>query len=160
MSLYKRYLESKKGEMDEKIEVLTEIVTTYPKIIDYLYNRLDTCFGEHTVYLVHMRVNGEDMLKIGYTKNDVRARFGEKRWSGQNKLEIVEILRDYKLQAKGAVDFEKKLKGLMVDYRTNSNLTLPGKNEFFDIIYKKEIMDWYDSFYELYKEIEGLKAPN
>jgi len=160
MSLYKRYLDSKNGEVDEKVEVLTEIVTTYPKIIDYLYNRLDTCFGEHTVYLVHMRVNGEDMLKIGYTKNDVSARFGEKRWSGQNKLEIIEILRDNKLQAKGAVDFEKKLKELMVDYRTNSNLTLPGKNEFFDIIYKKEIMDWYDSFYELYKEIEGLKAPN
>jgi len=160
MSLYKRYLDSKTAEMDVKVDVLTEIVTTYPKIIDYLYNRIDTCFGEHTVYLVHMRVNGEDMLKIGYTKNDVRARFGEKRWSDQNKLEIVEIIRENKLQAKGAVDFEKRLKSTMENYKINSNLTLPGKNEFYSIEYKEEIVGIYDIFYELYKEIEGLKSPN
>lgn len=160
MSLYKRYLESKNAEVNEKVEVINEIISTYPKIIDYLYNRLDTCFGEHTVYLVHMKVNGEDMLKIGYTKNDVVSRFGETRYAGQNTLEIIEVVRDNKLQAKGAVDFEKKLKDLMKDYRTESNLTLPGKNEFMDIQYKDKIVELYDSFYDLYKEIEGLKAPN
>ena len=160
MSLYERYKNSKTQDEEEKIEVINEIISTYPKIIDYLYNRLDTCFGEHTVYLVHMKVNGEDMLKVGYTKNDVVRRFGEKRYAGQNTLDIIEVVRDNKLQAKGAVDFEKKLKGMMVGYRTESNLTLPGKNEFMDIQYKDDIVEMYDTFYEQYKDVEGLKSPN
>ena len=160
MSLYERYKNSKTQDEEEKIEVINEIISTYPKIIDYLYNRLDTCFGEHTVYLVHMKVNGEDMLKVGYTKNDVVRRFGEKRYAGQNTLDIIEVVRDNKLQAKGAVDFEKKLKDMMVGYRTESNLTLPGKNEFMDIQYKDDIVKMYDTFYEQYKDVEGLKSPN
>lgn len=159
-SLYNRYENSKTQDEEEKIEVINEIISTYPKIIDYLYNRLDTCFGEHTVYLVHMKVNGEDMLKVGYTKNDVVRRFGEKRYAGQNTLDIIEVVRDNKLQAKGAVDFEKKLKDMMVGYRTDSNLTLPGKNEFMDIQYKDDIVKMYDTFYEQYKDVEGLKSPN
>jgi len=102
MNLYEQYLQSKTSDTETKVEVINEIIKTYPKIIDYLYNRLDTCFGEHTVYLVHMKVNGEDMLKIGYTKNDVVSRFGEKRYAGQNTLEIIEVVRDNKLQAKGS----------------------------------------------------------
>ena len=121
---------------------------------------MDTCFGEHTVYLVHMKVNGEDMLKIGYTKNDVVSRFGEKRYSGQNSLEIIEVVRDNKLQAKGAVDFEKTLKIRMDDYRINSNLTLPGKNEFMSIEFKDEIVELYDSLFDDYKDVHGLKSPN
>lgn len=160
VSLYDRYENSKTKDVDEKVEVINEIISTYPKIIDYLYNRLDTCFGEHTVYLVHMRVNGEDMIKVGYTKNDVVRRFGEKRYAGQNTLDIIEVVRDNKLQAKGAVDFEKKLKEMMVGYRTDSNLTLPGKNEFMDIQYKDKIVEMYDTFYEQYKDVEGLKSPN
>ena len=160
VSLYDRYENSKTKDVDEKVEVINEIISTYPKIIDYLYNRLDTCFGEHTVYLVHMRVNGEDMIKVGYTKNDVVRRFGEKRYAGQNTLDIIEVVRDNKLQAKGAVDFEKKLKDMMVGYRTESNLTLPGKNEFMDIRYKDDIVKMYDTFYEQYKDVEGLKSPN
>jgi hypothetical protein len=146
VSLYNRYENSKTQGEEEKIEVI--------------YNRLDTCFGEHTVYLVHMKVNGEDMLKVGYTKNDVVRRFGEKRYAGQNTLDIIEVVRDNKLQAKGAVDFEKKLKDMMVGYRTDSNLTLPGKNEFMDIQYKDDIVKMYDTFYEQYKDVEGLKSPN
>ena len=160
MNLYEQYIQSKTSDTETKVEVINEIIKTYPKIIDYLYNRLDTCFGEHTVYLVHMKVNGEDMLKIGYTKNDVVSRFGEKRYAGQNTLEIIEVVRDNKLQAKGAVDFEKILKDMMVEYRTDSNLTLPGKNEFMSIEYKDEIIELYDSLYDDYKDIQGLKAPN
>lgn len=160
MNLYEQYLESKTSDTETKVEVINEIIKTYPKIIDYLYNRLDTCFGEYTVYLVHMKVNGEDMLKIGYTKNDVVSRFGEKRYSGQNSLEIIEVVRDNKLQAKGAVDFEKTLKIRMDDYRINSNLTLPGKNEFMSIEFKDEIVELYDSLFDDYKDVHGLKSPN
>ena len=102
MGLYDDYLKSKTGDTETKVGVINNIISTYPKIIDYLYNRIDTCFGEHTVYLVHMRVGGEDMLKIGYTKNDVNGRFSENRYSGRDTIEIVEIIRENKLQAKGA----------------------------------------------------------
>ena len=48
----------------------------------------------------------------------------------------------------------------MVGYRTESNLTLPGKNEFMDIQYKDDIVKMYDTFYEQYKDVEGLESPN
>jgi len=160
VSLYKRYLESKNQNENTKIAVINEIISTYPKIIDYLYNRLDTCFGEHTVYLIHFNVNGEEMLKIGYTKNTVKSRFGEKRYAGQNTLNVVEIIRENKLPAKGAIEFEKKLKKLFAEYQINSNLTLPGKGEFFDIQFKKDIIEKYDLYYNDYVNIEGIKSPN
>lgn len=160
MSLYKRYLESKSAEVNEKVEVINEIISTYPKIIDYLYNRLDTCFGEHTVYLVHMKVNGEDMLKIGYTKNSVKSRFSETRYAGRNNLEIVEILRQDEFQAKGAIDFEKNLKNEYVNFKVTTDLTLPGKGEFYSINYRENILEKYDLLSGKYKNTFGLKSPN
>ena len=160
MSLYNRYLSSKTGDTQNKVAVLNEIITTYPKIMDYLHNRVDTCFGEHTVYLVHMRVGGEDMLKVGYTKNNVLGRFAETRYSGRDTIEIVEVVRENKLQAKGAVDFEKKIKELTKEYKIKTNLTLPGKNEFMSIDYREQIISLYDSEYINYINVEGLKSPN
>jgi hypothetical protein len=107
-----------------------------------------------------MRVGGEDMLKVGYTKNDVRGRFSENRYSGRDTIEIVEIIRENKLQAKGAVDFEKDLKEQAKDYRIITNLVLPGKNEFMSINYIDELITLYDNLYPQYITIEGLKSPN
>ena len=160
MSLYQDYIDSKTSDTKTKIAVINEIIQTHPKIIDYLYNRIDTCFGEHTVYLVHMKVGGEDMIKMGYTKNDVRGRFAENRYSGRDTIEIVEIIRENKLQAKGAVDFEKTLKESATDYRIQTNLTLPGKNEFMDIRFRDVLITLYDDLFERYKDVEGLKSPN
>lgn len=160
MSLYQDYLDSKTGDTETKIKVINDIITEYPKIIDYLYNRIDTCFGVHTVYLVHMRVSGEDMLKVGYTKNDVLGRFSEGRYTGRDTIEIVEIIRENKLQAKGAVDFESKLKELTKDYKIKTNLTLPGKNEFMGIEHKDNIIELYDRLFPDYQLVEGLKSPN
>lgn len=160
MGLYEQYLSSKTGDTENKVAVLNEIISTYPKIMDYLHNRVDTCFGEHTVYLVHMRVGGEDMLKVGYTKNDVGGRFAETRYSGRDTIEIVEIIRENKLQAKGAVDFEKKIKELTKEYKIKTNLTLPGKNEFMSIDYRDEVISIYDSQYPNYISVVGLKSPN
>ena len=160
MGLYDDYLKSKTGDTETKVGVINNIISTYPKIIDYLYNRIDTCFGEHTVYLVHMRVGGEDMLKVGYTKNNVLGRFAETRYSGRDTIEIVEIIRENKLQAKGAVDFEKKIKELTKEYKIKTTLTLPGKNEFMSIDYREQIISLYDSEYINYINVEGLKSPN
>ena len=160
MSLYQDYIDSKTSDTQTKIAVINEIIQTHPKIIDYLYNRIDTCFGEHTVYLVHMKVGGEDMIKMGYTKNDVRGRFAENRYSGRDTIEIVEIIRENKLQAKGAVDFEKTLKESATDYRIQTNLTLPCKNEFMDIRFRDVLITLYDDLFERYKDVEGLKSHN
>lgn len=160
MELYNRYNESKNGNLDSKIEVLTDIIRQYPKLIDYIYNRMDTCFGPHIVYLVHMRVGGVDMIKMGYTKNTVEGRFAETRYSGRNTIEIVEVLREKILQAKAAVDFEIRLKQNCNPYRITTDLTLPGKGEFMGIEHKETIMSEYDNLYPMFQEIVGLKAPN
>jgi hypothetical protein len=75
MELYERYNCSKEQDLETKIGVLNEIMRKYPKIVDYIYNRVDTCYGPHIVYLVHMRVGGVDMLKIGYTRIQFRVDF-------------------------------------------------------------------------------------
>ncbi len=160
MNLYEQYENSKSGGNNDKIKTINDIIKEYPKIIDYIYNRIDTCFGKHIVYVVHMRVDNTDMIKIGYTKNSVIGRFSEKRWSDHHKIEIVEVLRENTLQAKGAVDFEKELKLKCSSYIINSNLKLPGKNEFMDYNHKDEVVNKYDSLFPQYKNTIGLKSPN
>ena len=107
-----------------------------------------------------MKVNGEDMLKIGYTKNSVDGRFGEHRYAGRDSLEIVEKIREGKLQAKGAIDFEKKLKERFKDFKVTTDLTLPGKGEFYDIMFLDDMVKIYDEEYPTFKDVIGLKAPN
>jgi hypothetical protein len=160
MNLYEQYENSKSGGDDNKIKTINDIITQYPKIIDYIYNRIDTCFGKHIVYVAHMRVNGVDMIKIGYTKNSVKTRFSDQRWSGRKKLEIIEILREYTLPGRGAVDFETELKSQCQSYIINSNLELPGKNEFMCFNYLGDILTKYDSLYPTYQNIIGVKPPN
>lgn len=160
MQLYERYKSSKNEGLEEKIQVLNEIIRQYPKIVDYIYNRVDTCFGPHIVYLVHMRVGGVDMLKIGYTKNSVQGRFSESRYAGRDEIEIVEIIRENSLQAKASVEFEKALKTNCSQYAITTELTLPGKGEFMDIQHRDAILEQYDTLYPTFQNIVGLKAPN
>jgi len=160
MELYERYKRSKGQDVNVKIEVLNDIIRQYPKIIDYIYNRVDTCFGPHIVYLVHMKVGGVDMLKIGYTKNSVQSRFSETRYAGRNEIEIVEIIRENTLQAKASVDFEKELKTSCGLYAITTDLTLPGKGEFMNIQHRNNIVEIYDRLYPNFSEVVGLKSPN
>jgi len=160
MELYERYNCSKEQDLETKIGVLNEIMRKYPKIVDYIYNRVDTCYGPHIVYLVHMRVGGVDMLKIGYTKNSVQGRFSESRYAGRDAIEIVEIIRENRLQAKASVDFEKALKEACSTYATTTELTLPGKGEFMDIQHMESIVNIYDNLYPNFLQVVGLKSPN
>lgn len=160
MELYEKYFHSRTGTTEDKTLFINDLIEKYPDILRYLYNRIDTCFGEHTVYLIKISINNNIMLKIGYTKNSVEDRFSEKRYMDGNSVEIIEIIRSNKLQAKGAIEFENKIKSLCVDYVLKTDLTLPGKNEFMDIEYLNEIIKIYDQEYDNYKDIIGLKAPN
>lgn len=159
--LYEQYLNSKSSNsLDDKINVMNEIIRQHPKLMDYIQTKIDSCYGTHLVYLVHMRVNGEDMLKIGYTKNSVEGRFGEHRYAGRDNLEIVEILRQDRFQAKGALDFEKHLKTIYKAYKITTDLTLPGKGEFYSMDYKDVMLETYDLLSDTYTNVFGLKAPN
>ena len=161
MNLYETYLNTKSsGSLEERIMVMSEIIRQNPKLMDYIETKIDSCYGTHIVYLVYMKVNGKDMLKIGYTKNSVEGRFGEKRYAGRDSLEIVEIQREQRLQAKGAIEFEKELKKRFKDYQVKSDLTLPGKGEFYDIMFLDEMVKIYDDEYPKYISVVGLKAPN
>jgi hypothetical protein len=146
--------------LDDKIYILIDIILKYPKLIDYLYNRVDTCFGEHIVYLIKIKSGDNEMLKVGYSKNSVIERFQDKRFIAADSLEITEIIRSNTLQAKGAVDFENKIMELCKEYIIESHLILPGKTEFMDVKYLDEIVKIYDSEYDNYKDIVGLKSPN
>jgi len=161
MTLYEEYNKIKNsGELSEKIGVLNKIIEENPKLIEYLFTKVDSCYGEHKVYLVHMKVNGVDMIKIGYTKNSVEGRFAEKRYAGRDDLEIVEIKRENSLQAKGAIDFEKHLKQSFKDFKSETELTLPGKGEFYDIKHIDKMIEIYDKSYLDYINVIGLKSPN
>jgi hypothetical protein len=159
--LYEQYLNSKtSNSLEDRIEVMNNIIRQHPKLMDYIQTKIDSCYGTHKVYLVHMKVNGEDMLKVGYTKNSVEGRFGEKRYAGRDNLEIVEILRQGQFQAKGAIDFEKVLKSEYKNFKVKTDLTLPGKGEFYSIDYKDIMLERYDLLSGTYKNTFGLKAPN
>lgn len=158
--LYENYQNSKSGDIQTKIDVLVNIITQYPKIIDYIYNRVDTCFGPHIVYLIEVKIGETPMLKIGYTKNSVEGRFAEKRYSGRDTIEIVQIIRQQTLQAYGAVQFEKTLKQQCTPYQVSTELTLPGKNEFMNIDYKEQIIQLYDNLFPQFENVVGLKSPN
>ena len=159
--LYEQYLNTKgSDQLEVRINIMNDIIREHPKLMDYIQTKLDSCYGTHKVYLVHMRVNGVDMLKLGYTKNTVEGRFGEKRYSGRNKLEIVNVLRQCEFQAKGAVDFEKHLKSIFLGYKIKTDLTLPGKGEFYDIKHQEDMLVEYDSLKGDFEGVFGLKSPN
>jgi hypothetical protein len=161
MNLYETYLNTKSsGSVEDRIEVMNDIIRQNPKLMDYIETKIDSCYGTHIVYLVNMRVNGEDMLKIGYTKNSVDGRFGEHRYAGRDSLEIVEKIREEKLQAKGAIEFEKSLKEKFKDFKITTDLTLPGKGEFYDIVFYDEMIRVYDEEYPKFINVIGLKSPN
>jgi hypothetical protein len=161
-NLYDEYLQVKtSGNLDNKIDVLNRIIYENPKLIDYIINKVDSCFGVHKVYLVLMNVNGVEMVKLGYTKQvSVANRFGEKRYSGRDSIEIISISRENQLQAKGAIEFEKELKKKFIGFKTTTELTLPGKGEFYDVLYFEDMVKIYDEEYPKFEEIVGLKSPN
>ena len=161
--LYEEFLDAKNGSHKQKAEILAKLMLQegFEKLIDYQFNRALTCFGEHRVYFVHLRVNGEDFLKVGYTKNTVEERFSEARYTEGIKVEIVEKIKVELFQAKGAVEFEKKLNELIPKtFRYTTELLFPGKKELISLEYKDEVLEIYNNTFPQYKDVIGLKSPN
>jgi hypothetical protein len=138
--------------------VLIKLMDKYPDIIKYLWNKADSCFGEHTVYLIRIEYKGESYLKIGYTKNSIKDRFAEKRYVDRSEFKLMETLRESKLQALGAVHFEadihKGIEGIQTEMK------MPGKGELYSIDMLDRINEMWDKQINNYKGIVGLKAPN
>jgi hypothetical protein len=158
--LYERFKTIREQTTETKIKILVDIMKTFPKIIDTIINRVESCFGEHTVYYVHFSVKGMEFLKVGYTKNTVQERIcKEMRYEGEKPV-IIETFRDLKYQAKGAYDFEQDLKKRVSPYKKPNDLIMPGKGELYDVKYKDEILKEYDSTCYEYSHVIGLKRTN
>ena len=159
--LYERHLQIREQTEDIKREHVYELLTEYPKLIDSVLTKIDTSFGEHMVYIIRVYKYGREFLKIGYTKNTVEKRYGEKRWSDKITLkDIKEKLRENRLPALGAVQLEKKIKDYIEEYNIETQLKGPGKGECYDIKCKDYILELYDKYYEEYKDSVGIKRAN
>jgi hypothetical protein len=154
--LYDSYLKAKTQSAKKKM--LIQLMDEYPHIIEYLWNRADTCFGEHRVYLIEIHYKGESYLKIGYTKNSIEDRFGEKRYEDRNKFHLIRIIRESKLQALGAVKFEKEIKQRVHSIKTE--MKMPGKGEIFDMSKRDELLHIWDVTLPKFQTLIGLKSPN
>jgi len=137
-------------------KLIPSIIREYPNIVKYIVNRIDSCFGEHRVYVVDTNKG----IKIGYTKNTIQQRFGEKRYQNSEEFKINEILREDTFPAKGAVEFESKLKSLLHQYQIESDMVMPGKGELYSKDSLDTILREYDTWKNKYIEIIGLKSPN
>ena len=159
--LYERHLQIREQTEDIKIKHVHELLKEYPKLIDSVLTKIDTSFGEHMVYIIHVYKYGRNFIKIGYTKNTVEERYGEKRWGDKITIEdIKEKLREKRLPALGAVLLEKEIKKHIIEFNIKTELTGPGKGELYDITCKDLLLDIYDNYYEEYKDSVGLKRAN
>ena len=155
-NLYASYM--KASNTQSKKDVLLKMMDEYPDIIEYLWNRADTCFGEHSVYLIEIHYKGQSYLKIGYTKNSIKDRFSEKRYADRSEFTLVDIIREVKLQALGAVHFEKEIKRRVDSIKTE--MRMPGKGEIFDMSKLNELLDIWNETLPKFKTMVGLKSPN
>lgn len=137
-------------------ELVPELMREHPQMVKYIINKIDSCFGEHIVYVVDTNKG----IKVGYTKNTIEQRFSEKRYSNSDEFEIIEILRHDRFQAKGALEFENKLKEILIEYSIETDMVMPGKGELYDKVHVDTILSEYDAYKDNYKSIIGLKPPN
>ena len=157
IEIYELYIELKRcDDWAGLAELIPKIIREYPQMVKYIINRVDSCYGEHRVYVV----NTNKGIKVGYTKNTIEERFSEKRYSNADEFELIEIYRQETFQAKGALEFESKLKKLLSEYSIQTDMVMPGKGELYGAEFLDEILDTYDNIKENYKSIIGLKPPN
>tara|TARA_R110002096_G_scaffold1736_1_gene9046 strand:- start:1143 stop:1406 length:264 start_codon:yes stop_codon:yes gene_type:complete len=75
--MYKLYVEYKNNnQWDMLAQLVPNLIKEYPQLIKYIINKIDSCYGEHRVYVLDTSKG----IKIGYTKNSVEDRFAEKRY--------------------------------------------------------------------------------
>jgi len=152
--LYEKLKQNK--DWGRMAEWLPTLLQTYPKLVPYVINKIDSCFGKHRVYIIHTNFG----IKLGYTKNSIEERFAEKRYQGSNNFEIKEILREEEFQAYGASEFESLLKNKFKEFSIKTEMVMPGKGELYDINFKQEILSIYDLYKNEYKQLIGIKPPN
>ena len=161
MNLYEQYLQAlKTKDLDEQEKAVINLMKEYRESIPSFFNRMGTRYGPHKVYVVHMKVGGVDMIKVGYTKNSIKERYKEKRWKDYGKIEIIETYREETIQALGAFNFERELYSQCLEYLINSNLELPGKGEFMDFKHLDMVLNLYDNLIPQYENVIGLKRVN
>jgi len=158
-----RHLQKNGGTAEQKKRVILELLDldnemfNNGKCVDYIFNRLKSCFGEHILYLYVINIDKkETCLKYGYSVNEKRdfdSRYVE--------VSIEEEVKLVRLQALGAVEFEKELEArIPAHFRYTSTANFPGKGELIDIKYKDDMIKLFDELAPMFKDVIGLKSPN
>ena len=95
-------------------------------------------------------------MKYGYSVNEKR------NFDGRYvEVSIEEEVKLVRVQALGAVEFEKELEErIPAHFRYTSTANFPGKGELIDIKYKDDMIKLFDELAPMFKDVIGLKAPN
>jgi hypothetical protein len=156
IGLYKEWQNS--GDINKRKYLIQQLMELHPETIDYLFTTAKSIYGEHRVYLIKINYNGIEYLKIGYTKNTIKERFSEKRYNGAEDFRLIQIIKEIKLQAGGAVEFERYIKENIETIQTN--MKMPGKGELFELNKLNELIELWDSNVDRFKGIVKIKSPN
>ena len=156
VGLYKEWQSS--GDVNKRKYLINQLMELHPETIDYLFTTAKSIYGEHRVYLIKITYNGIEYLKIGYTKNTIKERFSEKRYNGAEDFQLVEIIKEVKLQAGGAVEFEGYIKDNIQTIQTD--MKMPGKGELFEVNKLNELIEMWDNNIDRFKHIVKIKSPN
>ena len=154
--LWKEWRDS--GDTNKRKYLINKLMDEYPETIDYLFTTAVSIYGEHRVYLIKIQYKNKEYLKIGYTKNTINQRFSEKRYGGAEDFHLIEIIKEEKLQAGGAVEFEKWIKSNIQTIQTE--MKMPGKGELFEVNKLNELIELWDSSVDRFRGIVKIKSPN
>jgi hypothetical protein len=156
VELYNEWQSS--GDINKRKYLLNKLMETHPETIDYLWTTAMGIYGEHRVYLIKIQYKGIDYIKVGYTKNTIQQRFSEKRYNGAEDFKLIEIIKEQKLQAGGAVEFERYIKSKIETIQTE--MKMPGKGELFEVNKLNELIDLWNSSVNDYVNVVKIKSPN
>lgn len=156
VGLYKEWQDS--GDINKRKYLIQQLMELHPETIDYLFTTAKSIYGEHRVYLIKINYKGIEYLKIGYTKNTIKERFSEKRYNGAEDFVLIEIIKEVKLQAGGAVEFERYIKENVETIQ--NEMKMPGKGELFEVNKLNELIDMWDMNVDRFKHIVKIKSPN
>lgn len=167
--LIEKWKSINKKNSNEVIDVFNKFIKLNPDKIKHFVKQLDKMVGYYNVYVLIVRIDGTDFIKVGYTINAPKRRYVDSRYLKGHEVVINEkSIKSYTIQAHGAKQMEKKLKDLIkneellgIKFTTPENFEAPGKGEF--ILYTEDaynkIIEFFDKNIEYYSTMIGVTSP-
>lgn len=168
-TLIRKWESIDKENCNEVMDVFDEFIRHNPDKIKHFVRALDKMIGDYNLYVLIVKIDGIDYIKVGYTINDPKKRYADSRYlKGHNVIVDEQSIKSYSLQAFGAKEMEKKLKSkieneefLGIKFTPPQNFEAPGKGEF--ILYTEDaynkIIEFFDTNIEHYSTMIGVTSP-